>query len=299
MQMADHKQGKIFARIGSASLILATIPALFLLLMPDCAAIKMERKVHLVTAEAASAEEMKIVQLAEQGKIEASLSICERCLKAKPTDPHIKLLKAQLMRFLLEDNAAELLLKDLRTADLSFPELQAAAQTAEALDQFDLTKHFSQKALTKFPKRESTRLLLTLANALSGLEEFAEAEKTYLKAVSVDSGNGALDAIIYFYRGRKSPEKVVKFCTLALNRNKDDNSLSVVKQHKFRAEGLMQLAKYKESLADINYCIEKTPLDSYVFRKRAEIFEHLGDKQSAESDRRKAVEIDKRLVEWK
>lgn len=296
--MANPKQGKIFRRIRSASLIWSTIPAL-MLFMPDCAAFKMERKVHLVTAETASAEEMKIVQLAEQGKIEASLSICDRSLRAKPKDPHIKLLKAQLLRFLLEDNAAELLLNDLRTADLSFPELQAAAQTAEALDQFDLTKHFAQKALTEFPKLESTSLLLTLANALSGLEEFAEAEKTYLKAVSIDNGNRALDSIIYFYRSRKKPEKVVKFCTLALNRNKDDNSLTVVKHHKFRAESLMQLAKYKEALADINYCIEKTPLDSYVFRKRAEIFEHLGNKQSAVSNRKKAVEIDKRLVDWK
>lgn len=267
--------------------------------MPGCEASKMERKVHLATAETASAEERRIVQLAEEGKIEASLSNCERYLKAKPNDPHIKLLKAQLMRFLLEDDAAEQLLKDLQTADLSFQELQAAAQTAEALDQFELSKYFAQKAFAKFPKRESTSLLLTLANASNALGNFSEAENTYLQAVKIDKGTGSLDALIYFYKGRKNPELVVRYCTLALARNKDDNSLNVVKQHKFRAESLMQLSKYREALADLNYCVEKTPSDSYVFRKRAEIFEHLGNKQSAESDRRKAVEIDKRLVDWK
>lgn len=286
-------------QIRTASLLFSTASALYLMLLPGSEANQMERKVHLAVAKLASADEIKIAVLAEQGKIEESVASCERALKAKPNDQHIKLLKAQLMRFLLEDTEAEKLLRELRSAGLSFEELQAAAQTAEALDQFELTKQFAQQAMTQYPKRESVTLFLTLANALSGLEDFEQAEKYYLKAVEIDKGNGALDTIIYFYKGRKNPESLVKFCNLALARNKDGNSLTVVREHKFRAEGLMQLSKYKDALADLNYCVDKTPQDSYVLRKRAETYDHLGNKQSAALDRKKAVEIDKRLVDWK
>jgi len=270
-----------------------------LLLTPCCEAAQMERKIHLVTREVASADESKVAMLAEQGKVEDSLSNCERCLKEKPNDPHLKLLKAQMMRFLLEDSEAEKILKELQNADLSFQELKAAASTAEALDQWELTKQFAEKGLSKFPKHDSASLLLTLGHAQSGLGNFDQAEKTYLKAVNLDSGNSALEAIIYFFKGRKKPEMVVKFCSLALARNKDPNSLTVVRHHKFRAGSLMQLSKNKEALADLNYCVEKTPSDSYVFRMRADVNEKLGDKKNAELDRKKAIEIDKSLVDWK
>jgi tetratricopeptide (TPR) repeat protein len=283
-----------------APLILALATVTLWLRPAALEAAEMGREVHLLTRESASAVERQVVMLAREGKIEESLKYCERRLKAKPQDPHMKLLKAQIMRFLLEDDEAEKLLHEIEFSDdLDLSELKAATTTAEALDLWPLTKVFAQRALSRFPKNVSSDLFLSLGNASGGLGHSTEAEKYFLKAVSLDRGQRSIETIIYFYRAQKKPEMVVKYCSMALERNRDNNSMNVVRHHKYRAESLMQLSRNKEALADLNYCIEKTPSDSRLYRQRAEVYERLGKKDKIAADRKKAVEIDKGFVNWK
>jgi tetratricopeptide (TPR) repeat protein len=282
----------------TAALVAFSLAALSISATPSAISHKMERKVKLHGRNKSTAEERAIINLAGQGKAEESLRECRRCLSKQPNDNHIKLLEAQILRFLIEDTEAQKRLEELRSAkDLTGEELHAAAMTADGLEQWKLTKYFAEKSLPLIAEEDRYRLHLQLGDAFSKLNLFNEAENNYLKAFKLKPSGRALDTLIYFYMVRKKCDLVVKYCTLSLDRNKDDNSMIIVKHHRFRGESLLQLGRYKDSLADFDYCLKKTPSDSYIYRKRAEAYEKLGRKKDAEADRLRANAIEKSALE--
>ncbi len=276
---------------------IAVIAALLLLSGPSCLAMKMERNVSLNGRDNPSTEEQAVISLARKGQIEASLKECLNDLRKKPNDSHLKLLKAQILRFTMEDTEAEKELEELRNSkDLTGKELEAAALTSQALENWHLTKFFAEKALATVSKSESHETLYCLGDALLKLGSFEAAEKCYLDLYKIDTGSRAIDTLIYFYKIKKKPEEVVKYCSLALGRNKDSNSLTVVKHHKFRGESLAQLGRNKEALADFNYCIGRLSAESYLYRCRAGVLQKLGQDKAAQLDKIKASEIDKTVL---
>jgi tetratricopeptide (TPR) repeat protein len=278
--------------------LILTLLLLFFCCLSFCDAAKMDRKVKLEDRLLASEQEKTIVKLARKGQIELSLKECERALQKKPNDSHLKLLKAQILRFLVRDEEAISVLTELRSAsDLDCKELDLAAETALALDDLELTKYYARKAVALLPEALCAPTLLKLGSALNDNGEYEEAEKVYAKAVRIDKGLAALDTAVYFYKARKKPNLVVKYCSMALERNSDPNSLNVVRHHKFRAQALLELGKPSEALSDLNYCVEKTPHDSHSFRLRAQTYEKLGKKALATADRKKADEIDKSMLD--
>ncbi len=274
---------------GLVALITAASPVAF--------ALKMVRAVKLHGRNMPSGDERAIITLAKQGKAEESLKECRRCLKNRPSDNHLKLLEAQLLRFLLDDTESQKRLEELRNAkDLTGEELEAAAITSDALEQWLLTKYFAEKGLPLVAEKDRVKLLLLIGDSLNKLSLFSEAEKNYAKALQYDKGTRTLDTLIYFYQARKKPNLVVKYCDLALQRNNDANSINVVKRHKFRGESLMQLGRYKQALADLDYCLSKTPNESYLYRQKAIANEKLGNKKDAEADKLKAIAVDKGML---
>lgn len=258
----------------------------------------MERKVKLDARLASTEQERAIVKLAGKGHIELSLKECESGLKKRPKDSHLKLLKAQILRYLVRDDEVVKLLTELRSAtDLDCRELDSAADTALGVDDLDLAKFYARKAVALYPEALSATPLLKLGSALNDSGEYAEAEKAFLKAVAVDKGSASLESMIYFYKARKKPDLVVKYCKMALERDSDPNSLTVVRHHNFRGQALLELGKFKEALTDFNYCIEKAPHRSEPFRLRAQVYEKLGQKALAASDRKRADEIDHSMLD--
>ncbi len=283
------KLSRAIVTCGLAALITATAPIAL--------ALKMERAVKLHGRNLPSVEEKTIIALAKQGKAEESLKECRRCLKNRPNDNHLKLLEAQLLRFLLDETESQKRLEELRNAkDLSGEELVAAAVTSDALEQWLLTKYFAEKGLPLIAEKDRVKMLLLLGDSLNKLSLFSEAEKIYVKALPYDKGTKTPDTLIYFYQARKKPDLVVKYCDLALKRESDENSINVVKRHKFRGESLMQLGRYKQALADLDYCLSKTPNESYLYRQKAIANEKLGNKKDAEADKLKAIAVDKAML---
>lgn len=282
----------------TAALVAFSLAAFSIAAAPSALAHKMEKKVRLHGRNKSTAEERAIISLARQGKAEESLQECRRCLRKQPNDNHLKLLEAQILRFLMEDTEAQKRLEELRSAkDLTGEELHAAAMTADGLEQWLLTKYFAEKGLPLIAGEDRVKLLLQLGDALSRLNLFNEAENNYLKAFKLNPSGRVIETLISFYLARKKYDLVVKYCTLSLDHNKDDNSLTIVKHHRLRGESFLQLGRYKDSLADFNYCLTKTPSDSYTYRKRAEAYEKLGKKKDAEADKSKANSIEKSVLD--
>jgi tetratricopeptide (TPR) repeat protein len=77
-----------------------------------------------------------------------------------------------------------------------------------------------------------------------------------------------------------------KDCTEALAIAPDDS-----KTYFCRADVRDRMGKYKEAIDDLNSNIKYDPANGRAFSMRAKIYEHLGQKQKADADRKEAIRL--------
>lgn len=128
---------------------------------------------------------------------------------------------------------------------------------------------------------------LTLANVCYIQEDYQTMEEAANKAIAIEEGN----AIAHFLLGKSRKEQGDKLMAIAhLTKAialKDD----FVEARLMRAEALLMLCQYKETMEDINAVLSQNPDEETAILLRGKVEEAHNQQKEAEKDYRQVVEI--------
>jgi len=128
---------------------------------------------------------------------------------------------------------------------------------------------------------------LTLANVCFVMEDYRAMEEAASKAIAIEGGNAAAHYLLGKARkGQNDDLMTIAHLTKAITL-KDD----FIEARLLRAEALLQMKQYKETMADIDAVLAQNPEEESALLLRGKVKEANGRNEEAEADYKTVTEI--------